>query len=88
MKRVYIKYVFVLLLGFLGGATLAGVYMVSRGIGTHEEPTRAEAFVARSLRHFAISRGAECPESNRGESSSIDWGNGPFRRPLRVMPWK
>src|SRR5439155_3320397 len=58
MKRVYIKYVFVLLLGFLGGATLAGVYMVSRGIGTHEEPTRAEAFVARSLRHFAISREA------------------------------
>ena len=58
MKRVYAEYAFVLLLGFLGGATLAGVYIVSRGIGTHEEPTGAEAFVARSLRNFAIPREA------------------------------
>jgi mono/diheme cytochrome c family protein len=61
MKRVYVKYVVVLvalLLGFLGGATLAGVYMVSRGIGAREEPTGAEAFVARRLRHFAIPREA------------------------------
>jgi mono/diheme cytochrome c family protein len=58
MKRVYVSYVVILLLGFIAGATLAGMYIVSRGVGTHEEPTVVEAFVARSVRNFAIPREA------------------------------
>ncbi len=58
MKQIYIKYVLFLLLGFAGGVALTGVVVIFSGISAHEEPTGAEAFVARRLRHFAIPRNA------------------------------
>ncbi len=36
----------------------AGAYVFWRGFSARDEPTTAEAFVARRLRHFAIPRGA------------------------------
>jgi mono/diheme cytochrome c family protein len=71
MKRVFVKYVFVLLLGFLSGATFAGVYVVSRGIGAHEEPGGAETFIARRLRHFAIPREARDSRNPVAVSSEV-----------------
>src|SRR6266700_5426434 len=57
MKRVSIKYV-LLLLFVVSGIAAAGVYILSRGVSARDEPTAAEAFVARRLRHFAIPGGA------------------------------
>jgi mono/diheme cytochrome c family protein len=42
-----------ILLLLIGAAILAaGAYLVSRGFSAHDEPTSAEAFVARRLRHL------------------------------------
>ena len=57
MKRVRTKYM-VLLFLVVSGIALTGVYILSRGVSARDEPTAAEAFVARRLRHFAIPRGA------------------------------
>ena len=51
MKRIGL----ILLVLLIGGAILgAGAYLVSRGFSSLEEPTRAEAFVARHLRHLGV----------------------------------
>jgi mono/diheme cytochrome c family protein len=47
----------VLALIFLG-LLITAMYMLSRGFSAREEPTRTEAFIARSLRHLAIPVGA------------------------------
>lgn len=54
MKRRRIKYlVWVLVIaGFVGGVA----YFVSRGFSAREDPTAAEAFIARRLRRLAIPR--------------------------------
>jgi mono/diheme cytochrome c family protein len=59
MKRASIAYLLVFLLGLVGGAMLTGVYVVSRGIGSREEPSAAENFIGRRLRHFAVPREAQ-----------------------------
>jgi mono/diheme cytochrome c family protein len=53
IRTTHLKYV---LLVFLAGAILAAAaaYMLSRGFSAREEPTGAEAFVARQLRHMAV----------------------------------
>ncbi len=40
------------------GLLVTAMYMFSRGFSARDEPTRAEAFIARSLRHLAIPTGA------------------------------
>lgn len=59
MKRVRLKYI-VLLLLIAGIAGIGGIgsYFLARGVSALDEPTAAEAFVARRLRHFAIPRSA------------------------------
>src|SRR6266498_4428024 len=59
MKRVRVKYIvlFLLLAGIVGIGGI-GAYLLARGISARDEPTAAEAFVARRLRHFAIPRSA------------------------------
>jgi mono/diheme cytochrome c family protein len=57
MRRVGLLLILLLLL--VGGTILAGgAYLVSRGFTARDEPTRVEAFVARRLRHFGVSRRA------------------------------
>ena len=53
IRTTHLKY---LLLLFLAGAilTAAVAYMLSRGFSARDEPTMAEAFVARQLRHMAV----------------------------------
>ena len=57
MKRVRVKYI-VLLLVLAGIAGIGGIgsYFLARGISARDEPTAAEAFIARGLRHVAIPR--------------------------------
>jgi mono/diheme cytochrome c family protein len=57
MRRSRSRYVLVLIL-VLGIIGAAGAYMLGRGISARAEPTAAEAFIARRLRHFAIPRAA------------------------------
>jgi mono/diheme cytochrome c family protein len=54
MRKVRFGYVFALLaiIVVIG----VGVYMLSRGFSARDEPMAAEAFIARSLRHFATPR--------------------------------
>lgn len=47
----------------IGGIAATGVYFIVRGISAHEEPSAAEEFVARRLRHLAIPRGARETEN-------------------------
>jgi len=56
VKRIRFKYVLGVLViaGFLAGLA----YIVSRGFSARDEPTAAEAFIARRLRHLAIPRAA------------------------------
>jgi mono/diheme cytochrome c family protein len=57
MKRM--RLLLILLLFLIGGTILAaGAYLVSRGFSARDEPTSAEAFVARRLRHSGIPRRA------------------------------
>src|ERR1700757_5042686 len=58
MKITQLKYVFSLLLLIVLTSAAAGAYILSRGISARDEPSAAEAFIARRLRHFAISRRA------------------------------
>jgi mono/diheme cytochrome c family protein len=58
MKRTQLKYVFSLLLFIVVTIAAAGGYILARGISARDEPSAAEAFVARRLRHFAIPRRA------------------------------
>src|SRR5262247_4503620 len=56
MTGIRFQYVLLLLIlvGILGGVT----YILSRGISARAEPSAAEAFIARQLRHLAIPRAA------------------------------
>ena len=56
MTRIRFQYVLLLLIlvGILGGVA----YILSRGISARAEPSAAEAFIARHLRHLAIPRAA------------------------------
>ena len=56
MIRVRFRYVLLLLIlvSILGGVS----YVLSRGISARAEPSAAEAFIARHLRHLAIPRAA------------------------------
>jgi mono/diheme cytochrome c family protein len=56
MTRIRFPYVLLLLIliGILGGVG----YILSRGISARAEPSAAEAFIARHLRHLAIPRAA------------------------------
>src|SRR5262245_50238916 len=56
MKRRGIKYFVVLIILF--GILSTGFYVLSRGFSARDEPTAAEAFIARRLRHLAIPRNA------------------------------
>ena len=51
LRTRFVKYVFLLL---LAGAILATAAALSRGFSARSEPTAAEAFVARQLRHLAV----------------------------------
>src|ERR1700758_2750858 len=64
IRTTYLKYVLLL---FLGAAILAAAaaYMLSRGFSARDEPTRAEAFVARQLRHIAL------PGTARGMANPV-----------------
>jgi mono/diheme cytochrome c family protein len=54
MKQVYIKHLLFLIVGLAGGVALTLLFIISRGISAHDEPTSAEMFLARRLRHFAV----------------------------------
>jgi mono/diheme cytochrome c family protein len=56
MTRIRFQYVLLLLIlvGIVGGVA----YILSRGISARAEPSAAEAFIARRLRHLAIPRAA------------------------------
>ena len=56
MKRGGIKYFIFLMIVI--GIFSTGVYVLSRGFSARDEPTAAEAFIARRLRHLAIPRNA------------------------------
>jgi mono/diheme cytochrome c family protein len=58
MKITQLKYVFSLLLLIVLTFAAAGAYILNRGISARDEPSAAEAFIARRLRHFAIPRRA------------------------------
>src|SRR5436190_1736514 len=57
MKRKHVRNAAVLGLLIIAGAG-AMAYVLWRGISARDEPSGAEAFIARRLRHFAIPRGA------------------------------
>jgi mono/diheme cytochrome c family protein len=52
MKRIGLLLLALLLI--VGGIFAAGAYLVSRGFSAREEPSMAEAFVARRLRHLGV----------------------------------
>jgi mono/diheme cytochrome c family protein len=56
MKRIRFKYVLLLLViaGIIGGMA----YVLSHGLSARDEPSAAEAFIARRLRHLATPRAA------------------------------
>ncbi len=65
MMRIRTHYLLLLLIAV--GIFATGTYMLARGFSAKSEPTAAEAFVARQLRHFAIPRGArELPNPVKG----------------------
>ena len=58
MKRGATRYAVIIVLLVLAAIVGTGAYIVSRGVSARDEPTGVETFVARSLRHLAIPRGA------------------------------
>ncbi len=57
MNRGRTKYLVFLMIVIIGIASV-GLYILARGISARDEPSAAEAFIARRLRHFAIPRHA------------------------------
>jgi mono/diheme cytochrome c family protein len=58
MKRVQMKYVIVLFVLVLAWALVYGWSIAARGFSAKDEPSSAEAFVARRLRRIAMPRAA------------------------------
>jgi mono/diheme cytochrome c family protein len=56
MTRIGSKYLVLLLIA--AGILIMGIYVFSRGFSARDQPSGAEAFVARRLRRFAIPRAA------------------------------
>jgi mono/diheme cytochrome c family protein len=67
-SRARTVFVVFVVLAVAGGA---GAYMLARGFSARDEPTSAEAFIARRLRHFAIPRKARDTVNPAQPSSEV-----------------
>ena len=71
MKRGRSQYVLLLLLVVVGGVVVLAWYLVSRGFSARDEPSAAEAYVARRMRRMGIPSKATAARNPVGTSPEV-----------------